>query len=91
MSSGQDGCLREYSGSKMDLDRRVHGVGERGVQCCGVLGDVITVRCRRELGGGTSEGLLWGGEWKCCCMAVQPLASARHENQHAVLMYLYET
>ena len=38
----------------------MHGVGERGVQCCEVLGDVITVECRSKLGG-AREKAIYGG------------------------------
>ena len=55
------GSFKESILEEIDLDRHVHGVGERVVQCCEVLGGVITREYRRELGGGVAESL-WGGK-----------------------------
>ena len=79
----------------------MYGVGERGVQCCEVLGVVITVEGRRKLGGGVPEKL-WGGSVDA--LAVQPLACPKGvlllwlyshwpepDTTQSVLQYLYET
>ena len=75
------GWCTEYS-EISDLDRHVYGVGERGVQCCEVLGVVITVEGRRKLGGGVPEKL-WGGSVDA--LAVQPLACPKG----VLLLWLY--
>ena len=56
----------------------MHGVGERVVQCCEVLGGVITREYRRKLGGGGDRRFLWGEECRDGALTVQSLAAARH-------------